>query len=196
MFRTPKKRVVIARHFAASIVLLLASCSSAPGKKAGSEPAETPPATRPTAARPVEPETILLHSREAVVHGKTLRYEPQPQKNTLGYWTDAADWASWDFAVNRPGKYAVEILQGCGTGSGGSEVEFRSAGQVLPVTVQDTGGFQNFVPRVIGQFTFERAGAYTLEVRPVKKPGLAVMDLRQVTLREVTESGAGGGGAR
>jgi arylsulfatase A len=193
MLRTPNIRVVEIRHFAAAIVLLLASCTGAPGKRAGGESAAASPAAHPTAIRPAEPETILLHSREAIVHGKTLRYEPQPQKNTLGYWTDAADWASWDFTVNRPGKYAVEILQGCGTGSGGSEVEFRSAGQVLPVTVQDTGGFQNFVPRVIGQFTFDRAGVYTLEVRPVKKPGLAVMDLRQVTLREVTESGAGGG---
>jgi hypothetical protein len=192
MLRTPNIRLVKARQLAAAIVLLLASCTGAPGKRAGSEPAAASRATQPGAIRPAEPETILLHSREAIVHGKTLRYEPQPEKNTLGYWTDVADWASWDFTVNRPGKYAVEILQGCGTGSGGSEVEFRSAGQVLPVTVQDTGGFQNFVPRVIGEFTFDRPGAYTLEVRPVKKPGLAVMDLRQVTLREVTGPGAGG----
>jgi hypothetical protein len=190
--RRPTPIRVVAPAFAAAIVLLLASCSRT-GKRAGGDVGESSPATPPAATRPAEPESILLHSRDAVVHGKRLRYEPQPQKNTLGYWTDAADWASWDFSVKRPGRYAVEILQGCGTGSGGSEVEFRSAGQVLPVTVQDTGGFQNFVPRVIGEFTFDRPGAYTLEVKPVKKPGLAVMDLRQVTLRELTGPGAGGG---
>jgi len=28
---------------------------------------------------------------------------------------------SWDFAVTQPGTFAVEVLQGCGKGSGGSE---------------------------------------------------------------------------
>ena len=31
---------------------------------------------------------VVLHARHATVHGRTLRYEPQPHKNTVGYWTD------------------------------------------------------------------------------------------------------------
>jgi hypothetical protein len=124
-----------------------------------------------------------MHARDAVVHARTLRYEPEPHKDTLGYWTDPADWASWDFEVTRPGKYAVEILQGCGKGSGGSTVRFAVGKQVLPVTVQDTGGFQNFVARPVGEFTFDKPGRYTLSVKPVHKPGKAVMDLRSVTLK-------------
>ena len=80
------------------------------------------------------------------------------------------------------GAYTVEILQGCGKGSGGSDRGFHRRGQTLPVTVQDTGGFQNFVPREIGRFEFPKAGRYTLTVKAKKKPGLAVMDLRQVKL--------------
>jgi hypothetical protein len=179
------KRIVRRTVPVAIALLLLASCAKAPGEKAGNGAPTTSPAAGAPATRPA-PETILLHARDAAVHGRTLRYEPDPHKDTLGYWTDAADWASWQFGVNHPGTYAVEILQGCGKGSGGSEVEFRSAGRVLRVTVEDTGGFQNFVPREIGEFDFDRAGTYTLEVRPVTKPGLAVMDLRQVTLREVS----------
>ena len=30
---------------------------------------------------------------------QTMRYEPQPNKNVLGYWTNAADWADWEFEV-------------------------------------------------------------------------------------------------
>jgi hypothetical protein len=88
----------------------------------------------------------------------------------------------WEFDVKAPGAYAVDILQGCGKGSGGSTVDFATAGQTLTVTVQDTGGFQNFVTRRIGRVTFDKPGRQTLTVKPTRKPGLAVMDLRQVTL--------------
>ena len=54
-----------------------------------------------------------------------LRFEPLPHKNTLGFWVRADDWASWEFDVTQPGEFAVEALDGCGKGSGGSTVEFR-----------------------------------------------------------------------
>ena len=65
---------------------------------------------------------IRLHAQDAHVHGHTLRFEPQPHKNVLGYWTNAEDWADWDFEVKKAGVYEVEVQQGCGTGSGGAEV--------------------------------------------------------------------------
>ena len=90
---------------------------------------------------------------------------------------------SWDFVVDKPGTYEAEILQGCGKGSGGSEVEFSVGKQTISRKVEDTGGFQNFVSRKIGAFNFDQAGQYTLSVKPKTKPGLAVMDLRSVTLK-------------
>jgi hypothetical protein len=140
-----------------------------------------------TVVRPADDGGILLHARDAVVHGRTVRYEPEPKKNTVGYWTDGRDWVSWEFEVTKPGTYRVEILQGCGKGSGGSKVEFALGGQVLPVTVQDTGGFQNFVARDIGPVRFDKPGRYVLTVTPKEKQGVAVMDLRQVTLTPVKD---------
>lgn len=131
---------------------------------------------------PQQDGSIVLHAREAIVHGSTLRFEPEPHKNTVGYWTKPADWVEWRFKVAQPGRYKVQILQGCGKGSGGSEVDFAINGQTLAVTVQDTGHFQNFVARDIGAVSFEKAGIYTVTVKPRTKPGAAVMDLRQVTL--------------
>jgi len=128
--------------------------------------------------------TLLLHAKDASVHGSTVRYEPVPQKNTLGYWFKQEDWASWEFEVTKPGTYEVEVLQGCGKGSGGAEVEVTAGGKALTFTVEDTGGFQNFVPRKIGTVTLP-AGRQTLTVKPKTKPGMAVMDLRQVTLHFV-----------
>jgi hypothetical protein len=124
--------------------------------------------------------TVTLHARVATVHGTTVRYEPQPNKNTIGYWTKVDDWVSWDFEIAKPGRFKVEILQGCGQGSGGSEVDFSAAEQTLKVTVKDTGGFQNFENREIGEFKLGEPGRYTLKVKPKTKPGVAVMDLREV----------------
>lgn len=127
--------------------------------------------------------SFLLHSRRAKVTGKTLRYEPKPEKNTLGYWTQVGDWAGWSFTVAKPGTYEVEVLQGCGKGSGGAEVEVTVEGQTLKFTVEDTGHFQNFKRRTIGTVNLGKTGPVTLEVRPKTKPGVAVMDLREVVVR-------------
>ena len=127
---------------------------------------------------------ITLHARDVSVHGANVRYEPKPEKNCVGYWTKSEDWVSWEFEVVKAGKFEVEALQGCGKGSGGAEVAFAVGEQVLTMSVEDTGGFQNFIPRKLGTLTLP-AGKYTLTVKPKTKPGVAVMDLGQVTLRRV-----------
>src|SRR5436853_3423587 len=104
------------------------------------------PTTKPTTQPIIQGSdgVILLHSRDVTIHGTTVRYEPQPNKNTIGYWTKKDDWVSWDFVVEKGGKFEVIALQGCGKGSGGAEVEFIIDQQKLKMTVQDTGHFQNF----------------------------------------------------
>ncbi len=127
--------------------------------------------------------SVVLHAHEVTIHGVNLRYEPAAHKNTIGYWTRQSDWASWEFSIAKPGRFIVEVLQGCGKGSGGAEIEVSLGGQTLSFTVQDTGHFQNFVARDIGAVTLDKPGRYTLAVKPRTKPGGAVMDLRQVTLK-------------
>jgi arylsulfatase A-like enzyme len=125
---------------------------------------------------------IRLLAKDARVHGQTLRYEPQPHKNVLGYWTNAEDWADWQFEVSAAGEYEVEIQQGCGPGNGGAEVAVEVADQRLVCTIQETGHFQLMIQRTIGSVNLS-AGAATLSVKPLSKPGKAVMDLRRVVLR-------------
>lgn len=126
---------------------------------------------------------IPLLAKYATVHGTMVRYEPLPHKNTIGFWVRAEDSVSWDFEVSKPGKFTVVPLQGCGTGQGGSEVQFSVGEQKLKMTVEDTGGFQNFKAREIGTITIDKPGRYTLTVQPLTKAKNAVMDLRQVVLK-------------
>jgi arylsulfatase A-like enzyme len=135
---------------------------------------------------PQEPNgLILLHSREASVHGKTLRYEHQPFKDTLGFWTTADDYATWEFTVFKPGKFEVNILQGCGKGAGGSKAVVILGEQKLEFTVEDTGGFQAFQERTLGTVTIEKLGQFTLELKAISKAKNAVMDCRQIVLKPV-----------
>lgn len=138
---------------------------------AGKKPIVTPPVGE-----------VRLQARDARVHGTRLRYEPEPYKNVLGYWTEVGDWADWDLTLNEPGSYEVEVQQGCGSG-GGSEVEIRIGGKTALFVVQDTGHFQKMILKTldIGELP---AGKHTLEIRPKSKQGAAIMDIRRVVVRK------------
>lgn len=135
-----------------------------------------PPATRQG--------LIRLTAATATVDGEKLRYEPQPEKDTLGYWVNEADRAWWDFRLEEPGRYQVTVLQACGTGQGGSTVELDSGDARLEFVVEETGHFQRFVPREVGTLDLP-AGTRRLVVTPLEKKAAAVMDLRSVTLERI-----------
>lgn len=127
---------------------------------------------------------IRLQARDARVHGTRLRYEPEPYKNVLGYWTEVGDWADWDLTLTEPGEYEIEVQQGCGSG-GGSEVDIRIGEKVASFVVQDTGHFQKMILLTldIGEL---KAGQQTLEIRPRTKQGVAIMDIRRIVVRKKT----------
>lgn len=128
--------------------------------------------------------TVLLHAKDVTVHGSTVRYEPKPEKITIGFWSKAEDWVSWQFDLDKPGTFEVEAMQGCS--GGGSEVELEASAQKLAFIVEDTGSFHTFITRKLGTLTLS-AGRHILSVKPKNKKGVAVMDLRQVVLRRTKE---------
>jgi arylsulfatase A-like enzyme len=127
---------------------------------------------------------IFLEARDAQVKATKMKYEEPPQKDTLGFWVNAEDTASWTFQAPKAGTYRVTVLQGCGKGNGGSVVALDTQQGSCEFTVEETGHFQRFVPREVGKLTLV-AGANTLTVRPVKKAKAAIMDLRRVILERV-----------
>lgn len=127
---------------------------------------------------------IHLEARDAKVKGTKLKYEEPPHKDTLGFWVNAEDTASWTFQAPTAGTYRLTVLQGCGKGNGGSTVAVEAGASRCEFTVEETGHFQRFVPREVGKLTLV-AGENTLTVRPVKKAKAAVMDLRRVILERV-----------
>jgi hypothetical protein len=132
--------------------------------------------------------SITLHARDAMVSGTKLRYEPKPEKNTLGYWTNAGDSAQWHFELSKPGTFDIEVLQGCGAGQGGSTMEILILGnKPVEFVVEETGHFQNFVPRIVGRVKLDRAAAAVIVVQPKKIAKAAACDIRQIRLIPVDD---------
>lgn len=150
------------------------------------------PACEGTPPRQAPDGAVLLHGRDATIRGTALRWEPAEKKQTLGFWTRATDAAEWTFTIDTPGTFDVEVLQGCGSGQGGSEVGIdidpgRPTAAALAFTVEDTGGFQAFKPRTVGRVTIAAAGEHLLRVQPKKIAKSAACDIRQIRLVPATK---------
>ena len=142
-------------------------------------------ATKPHVVKQSKNGDVILPSHYVVTHGKLLRYEPQPHKNTMGYWANAEDWAEWHVGITQPAEFEVEILQGCGKGQGGSIVEIEIAGSKCQFEIEDTGHFQNFKARKVGTVRVDKAGDFPLKIRTIKKAKVAACDIRQIRLLPV-----------
>lgn len=131
--------------------------------------------------------SFLLHAWQAEIAGSNLRYEPQPHKNTIGYWTELDGQAAWTIQVDEPGAFAVAVLQGCGAGQGGSEARLsitgggNEVGRVTFATV-DTGHFQNFRWVHLGVIDITDQGEHEVKVEALRISKNALFDLRAVHL--------------
>lgn len=125
---------------------------------------------------------IVMPASKAKVFGKQLQFEPLPHKNTVGYWVNADDYATWKIDVPAPGDYNVHIFQGCGGGQGGSRISLRIGDVAVETTVEETGHFQNFRWRDLGPISLNAASDVDVSLRCLEKAKAAVMDVRQIRL--------------
>lgn len=138
--------------------------------------------------------SFSLNAYDALTKGSKLRFEPQPFKNTVGYWVDPNDFCWWTINVDKPGKFNLEILQGCGGGQGGSSMEVKiyqakdtmaateDAILSVPFDVLETGHFQNFQARHLGEVNIAEAGKYRVAISVKKIAKNAAMDVRRLDL--------------
>jgi alpha-L-fucosidase len=125
--------------------------------------------------------TVALPAPEATLHGSRLQYEGD--KNCVGFWTDAGDWVSWDFRLDKPGTFAIELTFACDETSGGSQFVIACGGQKLTGTIEPTGSWTKFAKKRLATIELKQPGKHTLTVKATKKPRLGVMNLRAIVLR-------------
>lgn len=144
------------------------------------------PTTETGVVEPAEDGTITLAAKDATTWSETMRYEPKPEKDCLGFWTDPDDFAEWEFEVKKPGRYKVIVSHGCGGGNEGSTVAVKQGDQALKFTVKDTGGFQKWSDAEVGEIEIKQAGVQRLVIDPENKTKSAVLDVQKVVLKPVS----------
>ncbi len=125
--------------------------------------------------------SVTLRAADAVLHGSRIQYEGA--KDCIGYWLDAKDRVSWDFKLEKSGRFEVVLTLACDNSSGGSEVVIAVGGQKVIGTIEPTGSWTKFATVKLGAIELGKAGKHTLTVAATKKPKLAVMNLRSIVLR-------------
>lgn len=109
-------------------------------------------------------------------------------------WLNREEWMDWNFKVSTPGTFDVEILtseQKYGKDwEGGHTIALEVAGQTLKGTIENDGKQENpanpywkYVISKIGQVKIDKAGTYTLALKPetiqsAKKLGLTLAEVR------------------
>jgi alpha-L-fucosidase len=128
--------------------------------------------------------SITLPAFEARLHGKTLRYEQGGPLDDIGYWTDPADWAEWEFKARTPGKFEVTALIAA-PASGSFDLSI--GGSTLRCASPVTASYFDFKPVTLGVIEIPAASTSTLAVRPVSD-AWQPMNLKSIKLKLITSS--------
>ncbi|MBM3477006.1 MAG: hypothetical protein FJX75_27365, partial [Armatimonadetes bacterium] len=129
--------------------------------------------------------SIRLPASEAEIIGKTARLEGSGEPN-IGYWTDVNDLAQWQVRVTKPGTFKVEVTYACDSSSADSEYVVVIGNQAVVGKTKITGAWQTYETVDLGTIRIGEAGAVNAIVRGLRKPGLALMNLRAVVLTPTT----------
>jgi len=113
---------------------------------------------------------------------------PRPSYNAsqdfLGSWTNEKVRLRWRALLARPGVFEVQITLACQPGSEGSRYAISAAGQELVAEVARTKGWEDFRTFTLGSvnLTAVTPGEVEITLKPLAKPGAAVMNLRSMVL--------------
>ena len=141
----------------------------------GAVTSETPD---PSSLRANDLGVLQLAAEDAELTGQL-----QLESGYLGYWTNPNDTVTWRVAGMKSGTYRVSLDYACQDDSAGSEFEVKIGAQTIPGKVTGTGSWTAFKNEVLGSVNLEKSDVITITVKATKKPGLAVMNLRSLTLR-------------
>jgi hypothetical protein len=130
--------------------------------------------------------SISLLAADCDVHATNAKLEKKGDRPyNIGYWTNVKDTVSWDVTIEKGGKFTVDLEYSLGGKPPGSEISIEFGKEKsLPVSFAPGKDFLDFKTMKVGEIELP-AGAMTITVRPVKKSGVAVMDLRGIELKRV-----------
>jgi alpha-L-fucosidase len=137
-----------------------------------------------TATRQAADGTLTLKASDADLFGKTLRLETKVAgaDENLGYWLDPKEYAQWPVSITRPGEFNVVVEYACAPDSDGSTYDVIIGKEKLQVTTAATKSWADFTTTSAGRIKIEKPGNATIMVKPIKRQGVAMLNLRKITL--------------
>src|SRR5207248_1130734 len=133
--------------------------------------------------------TLTLLAADADVHAANAKLEKKGSNPyNIGYWTNCNETVSWDVAIDKPVAFSVDLKYSLAPNSKGAEISIDFGnGKSIPVKLEAGKDFLDFKTVNVGQIELG-AGPATIIVKPTKKPGVAVMDLRRIELKPATRN--------
>lgn len=125
--------------------------------------------------------SVFLPAVEARVHGDQLRYESGSQRDNLGFWLNADDWADWEFSVRQAGKFAVSADLAAVEGAG---FELSLGTQKLTGSAPATGDYGKFQLSNVGTLEIKSSGKVRLAVHPIKE-GWHPINLKSIQIKPI-----------
>ena len=114
--------------------------------------------------------SLVLSADEAYIHNNEGSRDARVQQHdglaNIGYWTDAEAWVQWSFKIDKPGKY--EVWAELAVEKGKSRFSLSLPDQQMEIEVLSTGGYGNYETKPLGIIDIDKAGEYTLRMKPDK----------------------------
>ncbi|MCF7974971.1 MAG: alpha-L-fucosidase [Phycisphaerae bacterium] len=137
-----------------------------------------------TGPAPQKDGSLVLSADMANVHNnegsRDIRLQQNDGISHLGYWTDEEAWVEWSFKIDKPGAY--EVLAELAIEADKTGFRLVLPGQQKSMELTSTGGYGNYVTKSLCKLNFDKAGEYTLQIRP-EPDHWQPMNLRQVELK-------------
>lgn len=145
------------------------------------------PEIAPFAIKPDKDGKITLLATDARLEGPSIRLETMNGVESIGYWVSEKGTASWDFTLDKPGPYRVEVDYACEDAAAGGAFRLTVADGQLESTVPATGAWNKFKTLTPGKVIVGSTGKHTLTIAPKGQPKSGLMNVRAVRLVPETQ---------
>jgi hypothetical protein len=122
---------------------------------------------------------MVLPAPIAEIHGGGAQVEEKGGQPNVGYWTNSRDWVSWQFKLEKGGRF--DVMATIATPAESSKFEVAVGEQKLSAQVSKTGDYETFKTVKLGDVRLEK-GTHELSIKPVRNQWQAI-NLRSVVLK-------------
>ncbi|WDE99304.1 hypothetical protein PQO03_15820 [Lentisphaera profundi] len=109
------------------------------------------------------------------------KHEARIINGAIEFWNNRETRVYWDINIQQAGDLNITLNQAY-IDDNGSQYKVLLDGQEILSKVQNTKSWADFKDFKIGSFYINKPGKYKLSIIPIDKPGLAVMNLKNIHL--------------